>query len=270
MPLLLKTTLFFLLSINFAFAETDLQKFFDGRDGCVLVVELDSGNTVAEYNLKRCEERFSPLSTFKVAASLMAFDKEILKDKSQTISWDGVKHSRTEENRDQTPQSWMNDSVKWVTEWVTKNLGLKTVRHYLDEFDYGNKDFSGGLKNSWVNSTLKISAKEQIRFFTKLWKEELPVSKEAMKLTKEIIFVRRLGMETDLYGKIGSDCISTEKDCRFHSSKMFGWFVGVVKKDSKSYVIAANASDLKEFSSPAGPRMRDTAMLILKELNIVD
>ena len=54
----------------------------------------------------------------------MAFDKGILKDENQVVRWDGLKRGRQEENQDQTPITWMSNSIKWVTEWVTSSLKI--------------------------------------------------------------------------------------------------------------------------------------------------
>ena len=50
--------------------------------------------------------------------------------------------------------------------------------------------------------------------------------------------------------------------------KMLGNFIGFLKSNSKTYVIAANASDLKDQERPAGPRLRNTTIEILKEMGL--
>jgi beta-lactamase class D len=251
-----------------AFAEVDFKKSFSDRDACFLVSDLKTGKTVAEYNPKRCAERFSPCSTFKVAASVMAYEKGILKDENQIIKWDGTKRSRPEENQDQTPVTWMKESIKWVTEWIMPQLGEKNIQRFLDTFNYGNKDFSGGMKDAWVTSSLKISAREQTAFISKLWKDELLVSKNASDLTRKIIFVKKLGENSELYGKTGTGCLVGHA-CMDRPDKMIGWFVGVLKNKSDTYIIAGNASDLKPQERPAGPRMRATAIELLTEMGLV-
>jgi beta-lactamase class D len=77
----------------------------------------------------------------------------------------------------------MSNSVKWVTEWIMPQLGNDSIEFYLNSFNYGNKDFSGGPKDAWVSSSLKISAHEQIRFLSKLWEGKLEVSSRATELT---------------------------------------------------------------------------------------
>jgi beta-lactamase class D len=255
----------FVFSISTA-AEVDFKKAFADRDGCFLITELGSGKTIAEYNRKRCQERFTPCSSFKVAAALMGFEAGILKNENQIIKWDGIKRDRAEINQDQTPFTWMSNSAKWVTEWIMPQVGAKAIQHYLDAFEYGNKDFSGGFKDAWVSSSLKVSAEEQMAFFSKFWGDKLALSRKTVDLTKKIIFIKKIG-NAELYGKTGTGCL-VGHDCMDRPGKMLGWFVGALKKDSKTYIIVANASDLKDQERPGGPRMRGTTIDILKEMGL--
>ena len=69
----------------------------------------------------------------------------------------------------------MRDSVVWVSQILARNIGTKKIEGYLDDFSYGNKDFSGGTEGAWLtpapfllatpNTSLKISAFEQGSFF---------------------------------------------------------------------------------------------------------
>jgi beta-lactamase class D len=255
----------FLMAVP-AFAKVDFKKTFADRDACFLISDLETGKLIAEHNPKRCKERFSPCSSFKVPAALMAFDKGIFKNENQIVKWDGIKRGRLEENQDQTPLTWMSNSIKWVTEWVMPQIGEKDIQHFLDVFSYGNKDFSGGLKDAWVTSSLKISAYEQMAFVSKLWKGDLPVSPRAIELTKKIVFVRTIG-SYELYGKTGTGCL-VGRGCMEKPDKMLGNFIGFLTSGSKAYAIAANASDLKDHERPAGPRLRNTTIEVLKEMGL--
>ncbi len=261
MKSILLSLVFLLFSISVS-AETDFKNVFNDRDACFLISDLKTGEILTEYNPRRCQERFTPCSSFKIAAALMAFEKNVFKDENQIIKWDRIQHSRKEENRDQTPLTWMSDSVKWVTEWIMPQLGEKTIQHFLNLFVYGNKDFSGGMKNAWVTSSLKISAHEQLSFLSKLWKNELPLSEKTVNLTKKILLIKNIGT-AELYGKTGTGCLVGHA-CMDQPDKMIGTFVGVLKANSKNYVFAANAADLKNQGHPAGPRLRNTIIEILK------
>lgn len=197
----------------------------------------------------------------------MAFEKGIIKDENQIIKWDGVKRDRAEINEDQTPHTWMSNSAKWVTEWIMPQVGIEAIQSFLNAFIYGNKDFSGGFKDAWVSSSLKISAHEQIAFLSNLWNYKLGLSSRATDLTKKIIFIKKLGKNAELYGKTGTGCLVGHA-CLDRPDKMMGWFVGVIKNDRNSYVFAGNASDLKSQGPPAGPRMRQTTIEILKQMGL--
>lgn len=257
---------FLLLISASASAAVDFKKTFADRDACFLISDLETGKIIAEHNAKRCKERFSPCSSFKVPAALMAFDKGVLKDENQVVKWDGIKRGRPEENQDQTPLTWMSNSIKWVTEWAMPQIGEKNIQHFLDVFGYGNKDFTGGLKDAWVTSSLKISAHEQLAFISKLWKGDLPVSPKAIELTKKIIFIKKIGT-SELYGKTGTGCL-VGRGCMEKPDKMLGNFIGILKSGSKTYAIAANSSDLNDQERPAGPRLRNTTIEILKEMGL--
>jgi beta-lactamase class D len=162
----------------------------------------------------------------------------------------------------------MNQSIKWVTEWITPQLGRKTIERFLKSFHYGNEDFSGGLKDAWVSSSLKISAREQLAFMTRLWKGDLPLAKSTIEHTKNIIIIKKVG-SSELYGKTGTGCLVGHA-CMDRPDKMIGTFVGVLMNGDHPYVVAANASDLKDQNRPAGPRLRDSTIEILTELGLAE
>lgn len=61
---------------------------------------------------------------------------------------------------DQTSTTWIANSVVWVSQVITSQLGEPIMKRYLRDWDYGNQDTSGGLTNFWLASSLKISARE--------------------------------------------------------------------------------------------------------------
>lgn len=253
---------------SFALTDADFKKEFGDRDGCFLISDLKTGKIISEYNSKRCQERFSPCSSFKIAAALMAFEKKVLKDENQVIKWDGVSRGRAEIDKDLTPYTWMSASAIWVTSWIMPQLGKESIQGFLETFSYGNKDFSGPRIEPWQTSSLKISAHEQLAFISKLWKGELPLAKNTNELTKRIILVKKLGQKSELYGKTGTGCL-VGTACMDHPDKMIGWFVGVLKNGETEYAFAANATDLIPQGPPAGPRVRNTTIQILEKMGIV-
>jgi beta-lactamase class D len=244
----------------------NFQSLFRDRDVCFVMKQISTGQIVESYNPKRCAERFSPNSTFKIPAALMAFEKGILKTENQVIKWDGTHNDREELNQDQTPFSWMDRSVVWVTQWITPQLKSADIKFFLKDFNYGNQDFSGGVKTAWLDSSLKISANEQIEFLTRFWQEDLSLSKSTFEKSKKIIFIKNLSPTAELFGKTGTSCAF--EGCGIQTGHRRGWFVGVVKTKTEAYAFAANADDLKSESAPAGPKLRKDLIQALSEMEL--
>jgi beta-lactamase class D len=219
---------------------------------CFVAKDLQTGEIISEQNPEFCKTRVYPCSTFKVAAAAMGFDSGVVKDENTKFKWDGAKREREELNRDQTTRSWLADSVLWVTQQVMAKLGLKKVQTYLADFKYGNQDFSGGLKESWVSSSLKISPKEQIDFLSRLKQGKLNLSTDAVQKTLAVIPVGRDDASGKIIGKTGS-CLpwldgDPERDPSLKGTEPFylGYYVGYFFKDKKEYAFAATVKKKTE------------------------
>jgi len=196
-----------LLASPTAAAEPDFARIFAGRDGCFALYDLKAKTLVVRSNPDRCALRTSPCSTFKVPLALMGFDAGVLTDENSSMPWDGKKTTRDVWNRDQTAATWMQNSVVWFSQRLTPLLGMDKVKAYLAGFDFGNQDMSGGLTRAWLESSLLVSPDEQLRFWGRFWREELPVSKHAFAMTKKITFVDTSEKGWILHGKTGSGAV---------------------------------------------------------------
>jgi beta-lactamase class D len=239
-------------------AEPDYARLFAGRDACFELYDLKTSRRVVRTNPRRCAMRTSPCSTFKVPLALMAYDAGILADESSSMKWDGTKFSRDSWNQDQTAASWMKYSVVWFSQRLTPLLGMDRVRAYLSKFDFGNKDMSGGLTRAWLESSLKISPDEQLRFWERFWRETLPVSQHAFEMTKRITRVDTSSSGWTLNGKTGS------------GDAGLGWFVGHVSRGDREYVFVTAYTDREKSSDtrPPGWIARDITKSILEKLGL--
>jgi beta-lactamase class D len=250
-----------LLAPHVKAGEPDYATIFAGRDGCFELYDLTADKVVARFNPDRCAKRTSPCSTFKVPLALMAFDAGVLFDESSSLKWDGTKTRREAWNHDQTAASWMQNSVVWFSQRLTKQLGMKTVKRYLADFDYGNEDMSGGLAKAWLESSLQISPDEQLRFWRRFWREELPVSKHAFAMTKKITLVDTSPAGWTLHGKTGSGELR---------GRALGWFVGHVSRGDREYVFVTSYTDhaAPTDDRPGGWVAREIAKEILGALGL--
>jgi beta-lactamase class D len=250
-------------------AEPDFAKAFAGRDGCFELYDLATNKLVVRSDDRRCALRTSPCSTFKVPLALMAFDAGLLVDENSSLKWDGKVTSRESWNHDQTATSWMQNSVVWFSQRLSPMLGMDKVKSYLKRFDYGNQDMTGGLTVAWLSSSLAISPDEQLTFWRKFWREELPVSKHAFAMTKAITFVDKSPAGWTLHGKTGSGGADA-KGPNGDASRWTGWFVGHVSRGDREYLFVSTYTDRVPATDdrPPGWIARDIAKSILTSMGL--
>jgi len=136
----------------------------------------------------------------------------------------------------QNPRSWINFSVVWYSQILAKTMGFETMQKYVNAFNYGNKDISGdpgkdnSLTRSWLDSSLKISPLEQIAFLLKVYREQLPVSPHAFKMTKNILYRETLPSGEKLYARTGTGAMI--------NNQRVVWIVGWYEKESKATIFS--------------------------------
>ncbi len=256
--------------------EINYAQIFAGKNACFILYDLNKKKTVEEYNSKRCQERIAPNSTFKVPLSLMAFDKGVITE-STVFKWDGKKREMESWNKNQTPRTWEQYSVLWVSQQITPKLGMRTIKDYLAKFNYGNQDFSGdkgknnGLTHAWLSGSLKISGEEQLKFLINMHNYNLGISHAAIDNTMQNIYLGKLTDDGwNWYGKTGSGRRNTTYQGKAERVRD-GWFVGYLEKSGQTYVVVTNLTDIKtptgsEHDTSGGPQAKAITQDIIKQL----
>ena len=230
-------------------ATQEYSQLFKNYHGCFILYDLNKHKIVSEYNPNdHCHQRIAPDSTFKIALSLMAFDKGII-NQHTAFKWDGKKADLPDWNQNQTPSSWLKYSVFWVSQQITPQLGYARIKNYLAAFHYGNQDFSGdpdkhnGLNYAWVSGSLKISAIEQLHFLKSMLSSELPLTQDAIANTKKNLYLGKLNNGADYYGKTGSGQHGRSARQTHPSKLRDGWFVGFIENGAQQYIFVSNLTD---------------------------
>lgn len=243
--------------------KSDYYNLFKKYNACFILYDLNNNKIVSEYNPNsRCSERIAPDSTFKIPLSLMAFNQGTINQQT-VFKWNGTKEDLADWNQDQTPASWLKYSVVWVSQQITQQMGYAQIKHYLAGFDYGNQDFSGdpgrknGLAYAWLSSSLKISALEQLNFLKAMLSNELPLTPEAIHITRKNMYLGKLENGADYYGKTGSGRHGRNERQKNPSRLRDGWFVGFVENGKQRYIFVSNLTDkepvIAEGSNPNAP-----------------
>lgn len=235
-----------------------------GKNGCFILYNLSQNTLVTEYNAEHCKKQISPRSTFKIPLSLMAFDPNLI-TQDTVFKWDGVDRGKPQWNwnHDQTPKTWLSNSVVWVSQAIIPKLGMEKIKHYLSVFHYGNEDFSGepgknnGLEQAWLNGGLKISGDEQLSFLKAFVAGKLPVSQIALRNTKENMYLETSPEGWKLYGKTGTGI-----------TPVIGWFVGFIEKSNQTYIFVTNLTHQGEDSEISGVKAKEISKQILTAMKL--
>lgn len=234
----------------------DLSKYFQKTEGAFVLYDLKNDRYL-RYNERRCRERFSPFSTFKIPNSLIGLETGVIKDAEFVIPWDGKKYPAQDSmmpewNRDQTLRSAIKYSVVWYYRELAKSVGEPRMKEWVTKLDYGNKDISGGIDRFWLRSSLRISADEQIEFLKKLYREQLPVSKRSIEIAKDILTLEKTA-DYKLSGKTGGGPLA--------EGKYIGWFVGYMEAKDNVYFFAINLEG-NSFASIRDRRIKLTKQIL--------
>lgn len=242
---------------------------------CFLAVDLADGTTLAESAAPAdaCALRAPPNSTFKVALALMAADAGLLASETEPVFTPppGPVPDRVEARGPQTPRSWIQHSVVWVSQVLARRLGARRVAGYLRGFDYGNGDMAGlkgeaePLARFWLSSSLAISPREQIGFLSRMLKGSLPVSAAAKALAERLMATASPLEGWQVFGKTGTGS-GRRPDGSLDPQRPFGWFVGFLRNEGRTVVFARFLALDTAATEPLGPRARREALDLLGPL----
>lgn len=184
-------------------------------DGAFVLVDLDAGTTFV-VGSGNADQRVTPASTYKIPNALIALETGVAGGPAFPLRWDGVARTMPDWNRDHTLASAIRFSVVWYFQEIARRIGAARMQRWVDAFEYGNRDLSGGIDRFWLESSLRISPREQAAFAAKLANGTLPLRPATIAAVRDMIVLEREGGGV-LSGKTGS----AEQDGR-----TIGWLVG--------------------------------------------
>lgn len=234
----------------------DLSRYFHPFHGSFVRLDLARGR-YGVYDPERSRRRVSPDSTYKIISSLVGLETGALPGESTEFKWDGTLYPFESWNKDQTLSTAMADSVSWFFQRVDSVAGKKRIEEYLRLIGYGNQDLSGGIKDFWLESSLKISPIEQVSILKKLYTYDMPFSRAHIDTVKKTLKLsERDGVI--LSGKTGTGIVN--------GRGINGWFVGYVENRGKVTIFSAN---IRGKEGVDGSKARDIVISILRDKKIL-
>ncbi len=233
----------------------DWSSYFDGLNGSA-VIYSPGENSYQIYNQELASTQRSPCSTFKIISSLIGLEKGIIVPEDSVRPWSGEIFWNPDWNQDINFEDAFRASCVWYFRQVIDEIGADTIQKELNRLEYGNCDISDwegklntnnsnrALTGFWIESSLKLSPKEQTEVMERIFGNQSGYSKETLEELKNVMLVSE-EKETGLsvYGKTGmgkEEGITV--DC---------WFTGFADKagDQFYFCVYLGESDGKEISS---------------------
>lgn len=168
------------ISADIETVEADWSEYFNGRNGTAVIYD-PSNRRYTVYNQKLAETRSSPCSTFKIISSLIALENGIILPEDSTRTWSGERFWNEDWNKDIDFREAFRTSCVWYFRQVIDNIGKDRMQKELEKLQYGNCDISdweGSLNTNnnnraltgfWIESSLRISPKEQTEVMERIF-----------------------------------------------------------------------------------------------------
>lgn len=203
------------ISADIETVEADWSEYFNGRNGTAVIYD-PSNRRYTVYNQKLAETRSSPCSTFKIISSLIALENGIILPEDSTRTWSGERFWNEDWNKDIDFREAFRTSCVWYFRQVIDDIGKDRMQKELEKLQYGNCDISdweGSLNTNnnnraltgfWIESSLRISPKEQTAVMERIFGGNSDYSEETQNQLKQVMLVPEQDRaDFSIYGKTG-------------------------------------------------------------------
>lgn len=228
-----------------------------GYRGAVVVYDVNRDTYRTVYG-ERADLALIPASTFKILNSLVSLETGVIGGPGEVIAWDGERRERVELNRDLDLTTAFRLSAVPHFQALARRVGAERMQRYVDLVAYGNRDLSGGMDRFWLTGGLRISPMDQVRFLTRLYRNELPFSPGTVGAVKGMMVVEETPTHT----------IRAKTGWAIEGTRNIGWWVGWVERGAEVFVFAT-ALEADSPSDRFGPARMEVTRAVLRSLGIL-
>lgn len=195
--------------------EVDWSDYFDGINGAAVIYD-PTGNRYLIYGPELAVTRRSPCSTFKIISSLTALEEGIIDPDHSVRTWSGEVFWNEQWNQDIDFDKAFHTSCVWYFRKVIDEIGRDRIEAELSRLQYGNcdsSDWEGRLNTNnsnpaltgfWIESSLKISPKEQTEVMERIFGDQSDHSEETRdQLMNVMLLPEQTEPDASVYGKTG-------------------------------------------------------------------
>jgi beta-lactamase class D len=213
------------------------------------------------YNKNRWDSAFLPASTFKIVNTLIGLETGVLPDSSHIFKWDGAPRDMSQWDSDLSLRQALKVSCVPCFQELARNIGTDRMNQYLSKLDYGHMSVdTATIDKFWLEGNSRISSREQMNFIHHLYAEDLPVKKECIRKTKDLLFIHD-NDSYKIYGKTGWS---------IRDGFNVGWFVGWFTSDDQTILVVSNVEPKDpNHSEPIMKGRLGVSLAIAKELKLL-
>lgn len=251
------------ISADIETVEADWSEYFNGRNGTAVVYD-PSNRRYTVYNQKLAETRSSPCSTFKIISSLIALENGIILPEDSTRTWSGERFWNEDWNKDIDFREAFRTSCVWYFRQVIDDIGKDRMQKELEKLQYGNCDISdweGSLNTNnnnraltgfWIESSLRISPKEQTAVMERIFGGNSDYSEETQNQLKQVMLVPEQDRAAlSIYGKTGMG--------KTNGVVVDAWFTGIAESTEGTIYFCVRLGETEEL---------DVSSTVAKEIAI--
>lgn len=236
--------------------EENMDRLFHGFEGSFVLYDQSKDQYLVS-DKKESLKRYAPNSTYKIYSGILALEQGRITADDSFRPWNKATYPFAPWNKDQNLSSALKNSVNWYFQELDHEAGKNELQQFYHKIGYGNADLSGSLSSYWMESSLKISAMEQVRLLTDVYTRQLGLTDSTTSQIKNALCLSRQKGSV-LYGKTGTGMQS--------GHEISGWFIGAVEKGADLYVFALH---IKGDAHASGSAAAEIAQNILKEKQIL-
>ena len=240
--------------------EVDYSEYFNGINGSAVFYSSNS-NTYQIYNKQMSEEQVSPCSTFKIISTLIGLEKGVIDSVDSTMNYDNSIYPRDSWNKDMGLKEAFGTSCVWYFKKVIDQVGKEEIQETLNQLEYGNCDISEwdgsginpmpDLNGFWIESSLKISPKEQVEVLANIFSGKADFTEQSIEILKEVMLISQ-NESTSIYGKTGKGYNDN------------AWFIGMVDNKVDTYYFAVHLNDI-DSNGVSGATAKEIALEIIEQ-----
>ena len=240
------------ISADIETVEADWSEYFNGLNGTAVVYD-PSNRRYTVYNQKLAETRSSPCSTFKIISSLIALENGIILPEDSTRTWSGERFWNEDWNKDIDVREAFRTSCVWYFRQVIDDIGKDRMQKELEKLQYGNCDISdweGSLNTNnnnraltgfWIESSLRISPKEQTEVMERIFGGNSDYSEETQNQLKQVMLVpEQERADLSLYGKTGMG--------KANGVVVDAWFTGIAESTEGTIYFCVRLGETEELN----------------------